>query len=92
MREIKGGIHKLSMMNKLVKNIEKGVRIVNLPHLLVQNWTPRHFLDLYNVVKFFFTFTSINKIRRLETIAWKTYCNILCARKGYLVVDQVPKN
>ena len=37
MREMNGGIYKLSMMKKLVKNVEKGVRIVNLPHLLVQN-------------------------------------------------------
>ena len=51
MREIKGGIRKLSMMQKLVKNLEKGVRIVNLPHLLVQNWTSRHVLDLYNSPK-----------------------------------------
>ena len=36
-REMNGGIHRLSMMKKLVKNVEKGVRIVNLPHLLVQN-------------------------------------------------------
>ena len=45
MKDMKGGIQKLSMVKKSVKNIEKGVRIVNLPHLLVQNWTPRHFLD-----------------------------------------------
>ena len=38
MREMKGGIQKLSMMNQLVKNVEKGVQIVNLPHILVQNW------------------------------------------------------
>ena len=59
MREMKGGIQKLSMMNKLVKNVEKGVLIVNLPHLLVQNWTLRHVLDLYNAVKHLFEFTFI---------------------------------
>ena len=59
MREMKGGIQKLSMMNKLVKNVEKGVLIVNLPHLLVQNWTSRHVLDLYNAVKHLFEFTFI---------------------------------
>ena len=65
---------------------------MNLPHLLVQNWTSRHVLDLYNAVKDFFVFTSINKRRHLMTIAWKTYYNILCDKKGYLVGEQVPKN
>ena len=82
----------MSMMKKLVKNLEKGVRIVNLPRLLVQNLTSRHVLDLYNAVKHLFEFTSLNKRRHLEKIAWKTYYNILCARKGYLVGEQVPKN
>ena len=92
MREMKGGIQKLSTMKKLVKNVEKGVRIVNLPHLLVQNWTLIYFLDLYNAVKNLFASTSLNKRRRLKRISWKTYYNILCARKFYLVVEQVPKN
>ena len=35
-RERKGEIQKLSMMNKLVKDVEKGVYIVNLPHLFYQ--------------------------------------------------------
>ena len=85
MREKKGVIQKLSMMKKLVKNSEQGVRIVNLPHLLVHNCTPRHVLDLYNAVKHLFVFPSLNKRRRLEKISWKTYYNILCARKGYLL-------
>ena len=37
MRDMKEGIQELIMMNKLVKNIEKLVHIVNLPHILVQN-------------------------------------------------------
>ena len=65
---------------------------MNLPHLLVQNWTSRHVLDLYNYVKYLFAFPSIKKMIRLNTIAWKNYYNILCARKGSLVGDQVPKN
>ena len=69
MREMKGGIQKLSTMKKLVKNVEKGVHIVNLTHLLVQNWTPRHVLDLYNAVKHLFVLHSLNKRRRLETLA-----------------------
>ena len=85
MRDTKGGIQKLSMMKKLVKTVEKGVRIVNLPHLLVQNWTLRYVLDLYNAVKHLFVFTYLNKRRRLEKFSWKTYYNILCSGKGYLV-------
>ena len=92
MVEMKGGIQKLSMMKKLVENVEKVVRIVNLPHPLVQNWTSINVLDSYNAVKHLFAFPSLNKRRGLETIAWKTYYNILCARKGYLVGEQVPKN
>ena len=85
MRETKGRIQKWSMINKLVKNVEKGVRILNLPHPLVKNWTSRHVLDLYNDVKHLFGFTSLNKRRRLKKIAWKINYNILCYRKGYLV-------
>ena len=75
MREMKGGIQKLSMVKKLVKNVDKGVRIVNLPHLPVQNWSSRHVLDLYNVIKHFLNFlllikggASIQLIGRLITI------------------------
>ena len=53
-RDMKVEIQKLSMTNKWVKNVKKRVRIVNLPHILVQNWTPRHVLDLYNAVKHWF--------------------------------------
>ena len=62
MIEMKGGIHKLSMMKKLVKNVDKGVRILNLPRLLIQNWTSRHFLDLYISVKNLFVFPSLKKV------------------------------
>ena len=61
MREMKGGIQKLSTMKKLVKNVEKGVRIVNLPHIIVQNWTSRHVLDLYNAFNFFLNFLLLTK-------------------------------
>ena len=60
-REMKGGIQKFSMMKKLVNNLEKGVRIVNLPHLIVQNCTLIHVLDLYNDVKHCFAFPSLKK-------------------------------
>ena len=92
MREMKRGIQKLSTMKKLAKNVERGVRILNLPHLLVQKWTSRHFLDLYNAVKHLFGSPSLNKKRRFETIACKTYYNIFCARKSYLVGEKLPKN
>ena len=92
MREMKGGIQKFSMMNKLVKNVEKGLRIVNLPHLLVQNWTSRHVLYLYNDIKHLFAFPSLKKMRLLETISLETYNNVLCAWKGYLEGEQAPKN
>ena len=85
MIEMKGGIKKLIMMNKLVKNVEKGVKIVNLLHLLVQNWISRHDLDLYNYFKYLFVFPSLNKRIHFKTISWKTYYNMLCDRKGYLV-------
>ena len=92
MKEMKGRIQKLSMMKKLVKNVDKGVRIVNLPHTIVKNWTLRHVLYLYNADKYFFAFPSLNRRRRLETIDWNTYYNILFARKGYLVREKVTKN
>ena len=93
MIDMKGGIQKLCMMmKKLLENLDKGVRILNLPHLLVQNWTLIHVLDLYNAVQHLFALPSLNKRRRLKTISWKTYYNILSTRKGYLVGDKVPKN
>ena len=73
MREMKGGIQRLSTMKKLVKNVEKGVRIVNLPYIIFQNWTLRQVLDLYNDFKHFFGFPSLNKRWRLKKIAWNTY-------------------
>ena len=82
---MKGGIWKCSMMKNLVKKVEKGLQIVNLPHLLVQNWTYGNVLNFYNAVKPFFAFHSLNKRRRLKTIAWNNYYNILCAMKGCLV-------
>ena len=51
MKEMKVGIQELSMIKKLAENVDKGVRIVNLYHLLVQNLKQRHVLDLYNAVK-----------------------------------------
>ena len=92
MIEMKGGIQKLIMMKKLVKNVEKGVRIVDLIHILVQNLKSRHFLDLYHSVKPFFVFPYLNKIRRIEKIVCKTYYNILCDKKACLVGEKVPKN
>ena len=61
MVEMKGGIHKLSMMNNVLKNIDMGVQIMNLTHLLVQNWTSRHVLDLYNAGKHFLHFLLLKK-------------------------------
>ena len=80
LRYVKSGSQKLSMMKKLVKHVERAAHIVNLPHLVVRNWTVRHVLDLYNAVKHLFAFPSLmrTKKRRLETISWKTYYNILC--------------
>ena len=89
MREMKVGIQKLSMMKKLVRNLEKLERIVNLHHLLVQNWTSRHVLDIYNPVINLFAFTFLLKvgasrqlIRRLiiifcvigRVIYWESKC------------------
>ena len=54
-------IHKLNMMKKLAKKIEKGVQVVNLPHLIVQIWTSRHILDLYNAVKCFLHLLPLTK-------------------------------
>ena len=50
---------------------------------------PLFYIILLNI---FFEFPSLNKRRLLETIYWKTYYNILCTRKGYLVGEQVPNN
>ena len=92
MREMMVKIHKLSMMKKLVKTMDEGVRIVNLYHLLVQNFTTINVFDLYNAVKNLFAFPSLNKRRHLKIIDWNNYYNILCARKVYLVGDIAPKN
>ena len=72
MKEMKVGIQELSMIKKLAENVDKGVRIVNLYHLLVQNLKQRHVLDLYNAVKQLFSFPSINKRTHLETIDGNT--------------------
>jgi len=94
LREMKGGSQTLLMVKKLVIHVESGIRMVHLTHLLVQNWTPRHVLDLYNAVKHLFSLPSLqrSKRRRLETISWKTYYNILSMRKGILIGEQATYN
>ena len=61
MRKMKGGIQKFSMTKKLVNFLEKGLGIVNLPHLFVQNCTLIHVLYLYNDITFCFHFLLLKE-------------------------------
>ena len=66
MRETKGGIQKLSMMKKLAENVEKGVRIVNLPYLLVKNRDMSLiFIILVNICLHFIILTKGSASRKL---------------------------
>eukprot|EP00957_Ditylum_brightwellii_P128575 9807875-Ditylum_brightwellii.AAC.1 len=76
---MKNGQFKLNMMRYLINAVYRAADFVNLPHLVVKEWTPRIALDLYNATKhvFFSPNTNTNAKRRYEAIVWKTYYNML---------------
>ena len=78
-RHLKGGKQKVSNMKYLVKHVLRAAIFVNRPELEVMVWTSRRVIDLYDGVNYMFAFPCLtaNRKRRHETIAWKTYCNIL---------------
>ena len=76
---------KLTNMKGLMRCVEKGARIVNLPHLVKRNMTERDAITLYNSVKHLFQFSAtLTKKRRYETMSWKSYYNMLCECKWRL--------
>ena len=78
---MKGGCQKLSMMKVFMHIIERAAIIVNIIHLLVNSWTPRKSIDLYNI-------PALNKNRRYKSISGKTYQNLPLKMKGVLVEEQ----
>ena len=89
-KHIKGGEQKLSNMKDLVHDVVRAARMGNTNDLIVHDWSPRKVLDLYLGVKHFFSFPCLSSgKRRLETISWKTYLNILMKRKGRLLGEQL---
>ena len=83
--DVKSGKQKLTNMKGLMRCVEKGARIVNLPHLVKRNMAERDAITLYNSVKHLFQFPATNnKKRRYETMSWKSYYNLLCERKWRL--------
>ena len=85
---MKGGCQKLSMMKVFMHIIERAAIIVNITHLLVNCWTPRESIDYYITVNHLFVVPALNKNRRCNNIAWKTYKNLPLKRKGVLVEEQ----
>ena len=74
-------------MKKLLGHVERAAIIVNQPHLICNDCTEEHAFALYNAVKhlFFFDSIKVGKIRRYESISWKTYYNNLSKRKWKLL-------
>ena len=85
---VKGGCQKLSMMKVLMHSIERAAIIVNITHLLINSWTLRKSIDVYNAVNYLFVFPALNKNRRYNSIVWNIYQNIPLKRKGVLVEEQ----
>ena len=83
-RNIKHGRQKLNMMHYLIKNVYKDAKIVNIPNLVVRDWTPQKSIELYNSTKNMFMFSNIkaSMSRRYKTIVLKAYYNMLIKRKG----------
>ena len=89
LRHIKSGKSMLSQMRKVMKCMEKGVEIVNLPGLIKGKMEERDAITLYNSVKhLFFSPSKDKKKRRYESMSWKTFYNILSQRKFRLFGEQ----
>ena len=72
-----------------MNSVEKGAKIVNLPHLIKRNMSDKDAITLYNRVKHLFRFPAgEGKRRRYETLSWKSYYNLLCERKWRLYGEQ----
>ena len=72
-------------MRKLMKQVEKAARIVNLPHLVKKKMTEKEARFLYTSTRHLFLIPSEeNKTRRYETLSWKSYYNLLSKRKWRL--------
>ena len=83
--EVKGMKQKLTHMRKLMKQVEKAARIVNLPHLVKKKMTEKEARFLYTSTRHLFLIPSEeNKTRRYETLSWKSYYNLLSKRKWRL--------
>ena len=76
-------------MKILMNSVEKGAKIVNLPHLIKRNMSDKDAITLYNRVKHLFRFPAgEGKRRRYKTLSWKSYYNLLCKRKWRLYGEQ----
>lgn len=81
----------LSNMKTLVEHVEKAAMIEGCSDLYRKcqlRHSTKDVLDLYAAVKKYFAFPreSNGKRRRLETMSWKSYYNIMSKRKGALLI------
>ena len=89
-QHIKNGKMQLSQMKKLVDAVLRGARdVARVRGLIKKQWTTRNVLDLYEGIKHLLQFPNMTSKekdkRRLQTIKWKTYYNILVSRKWKLM-------
>ena len=84
-QHIKYGPSKLSNMKSVMSQVKRATKLINKPHLIKFRMNSEDTMVLYQEIKHLFHFENMGKTRRIETIAWKTYYNIITKRKGKLL-------
>lgn len=99
LKHLNSGKSTLSMMRRVMKQVERAVTIVNQPHLIKQYMNEQGVFALYHGIKHLLKFDclQVKKRRKYEIILWKIYYNILLKRGNKLLGEstkstQQPKN
>lgn len=87
---VKSGKQKLTHMRKMISYFKRAAHLINRNDLIKSHrsvWTIRDAVTLYESTVHLFRFPNIKvgKVRRFESISWKTFYNILSKRKGKLL-------
>jgi hypothetical protein len=74
--KVKGGSQMLSMMRRLVKQVERAAKdIANRPDLVIsgRRWKRKDCMKLYKGVENFFQVPGNKTKRRYKTLSWQAY-------------------
>ena len=74
--KVKGGSQMLSMMRRLIKQVERAAKdIANRPDLVIsgRRWKRKDCMKLYKGVEHFFQVPGNKTKRRYKTLSWQAY-------------------